>query len=365
MPKKLYKLSLLSILLLLMGSCSKQSNHNPVKIHPTTSELSVIFLLGDGMGMAQLTAAWHVNQYLNMETFPYSGLLLTHSADKFVTESASSNTAMTSGYKTNYGFLGLDKYANPQESIYEYLKKKNYKTGIITSSFLADATPAALFSHRENRYEFEAIAMDYYHKQADFAVGGGQDHFEKRTDGINLLDSIQKQGTQVFYSLSQMTQIEQTPALGMLYPGRPPYLSNGRSDYLYKATEKALQLLDKQSFFLLVEGAQIDVAGHDNSLSDQITETLEFDRTVGLALRYAETHENVLVIVVSDHECGGLTLLQGEGMDYEHNYARDEHSGAAVPIFAYGPGAENFSGLYDNSAVHEKLMRLLNQHFKN
>ena len=360
--KNLFTLFSFALILSILGSCSKNTNYNQVEVKPIKDDLSVIFLLGDGMGFAQLTAAWHQNQFLHMQNFPYTGFVLTHSTNKFVTESGAANTAMMGGYKTKYGFLGVDIYENPQESIYEYLKKKNYKTGIITTAHLTDASLAALYTHRTNRYEFEDIALDYYHQQADFAVAGGQDHFDKREDQQNLLSNMQNQGVEIFHSLEDIQNIGKTPALGMLYAGRPPYLLDGRSDYLYQASEKALQLFDNEAFFLFIEGAHIDLGGHSNSIEHQITEIIEFDNVVGMALDYAKRRDNVLVIVVSDHESGGLTLLQGEGMEYIPNYPRDEHSGVMVPIFSYGPGAERFTGIQNNSDVYHHLKDLVDYH---
>jgi len=267
---------------------------------------------------------------------------------------------MMGGYKTKHGFLGVDEFAEPQESLYEYLRKRNYHTGIITTSFLADATPAALYSHRTDRHEYEDIAWDFYQKAADFTVAGGQDHFDHRTDGKNLLDSLQNKGFHLFYNLNQLAQINALPALGMMDAGRPPYLSDGRPDFLYQATQKALDLFTSQPFFLFIEGAQIDLAGHDNDIENQVNETLELDRVAGFIYDYAQKHNNVLVLVIADHECGGLTLLSGEGNDYLANYADDNHSGTMIPIFSFGPGAAHFSGLQDNTEIYHHLKSLIN-----
>ncbi|NOR87376.1 MAG: hypothetical protein GQ527_07190 [Bacteroidales bacterium] len=352
------------LLMLLLASCNKNKSQEQVSITPIepTSQLSIILLLGDGLGIAQLTAAWHEQQYLNLQRFPYSGLVLTQPADQFVGESASSNTAMMCGIKTNYGFLGLDIYSNPQESLYEYLRKQNYQTGIITSSFITDATMAALYSHRENRYDYEDIALDFYHQYPDFTVAGGQKHFDAREDQINLLDSLQDKGVDLFYSMNELQNINHLPSMGMMHESRPPYLLDGREDFLYEGSSKALALFHDQPFFLFIEGAQIDLGGHDESIEHQLSETLEFDRVAGMALDYAENKDHILVLVVSDHESGALTLLQGDGFQYIPNYAIDEHSGDMVAVFAYGPGAENFTGIMDNTAIYFKLKELIDYH---
>ncbi len=367
MIKLLAKFFIYSAFLILISSCTKNNSLNQVDIKPVelNKELSIIILLGDGMGLSQITAAWHEQNFLHLQQYPYSGLVLTQSANRFVTESGAANTAMMSGSKTNYGYIGIDPFENPQESIYEYLRKQNYYTGIISTSFMTDATMAALFSHRTDRYEHEAIALDFYNTYPDFAVAGGQKHFDNREDQLNLLDSLSSKGVDVFYSLNEMGSINKLPALGMLYESVPPYLLDGREDFLMEASKKALQLFDEHPFFLFIEGAQIDFGGHDESIENQLSEMLEFDRVAGMALDYAKSKENVLVLVLSDHESGALTLLQGDGFEYIPNYAIDEHSGVMVPVFAYGTGAENFCGIMDNTEIYEIIKTIIDTHLNN
>jgi len=350
---KLFKLLIALSLGFITISCSKNNNSPVVEIEPVvpTTQVSVIVLLGDGMGIAQLTAAWHEHQSLNLEKFPHSGLVLTHSADLFVTESSAAMTAMMTGIKTNYGFLGVDTETQSLETLYDYFRKNEYKTAIITSSFLTDATPAALYSEGTNRYDYENIALDFYRNYPDFAVAGGRNHFDQREDQLNLLDSLHSKGIQTFYNTIDIQHIGQLPALGLLYPLRPPYLSEGRENFLELSADKAIHLFGKNPFFMLVEGALIDKAGHDLNIDNQIEETLEFDRIAGNMLDIAKTRNDILVVVLADHECGGLTLLQGENGAYIPNYAIDEHSGEMVACFAYGPGSELFSGIMDNTKI--------------
>lgn len=355
------KLFILSIIVL---SCSKNDSYNQVDIQPTDNNksLNVIVLLGDGLGLSQITAAWYKNDFLNLQHYPYSGLVFTQSTNRFVTESGAANTSMMTGSKTNYGFLGIDPYENTLETLYEYTKKQDYLTGIITTSYMADATLAALFSHRKDRHEHEAIILDYYHNYPDFAVAGGQKHFDQRSDQKNLLDSLSQKGVHIFYSLNQMTTINKLPALGMMHESLPPYISDGRDDFLYQSSQKALELFADKPFFLFIEGAHIDKAGHDTNIDIQLEETIEFDRVAGLALDYAKHHANTLIVVLSDHESGALTLLDGDGFNYIPNYAKDEHSGVMVPVFAYGPGAEEFTGMMDNTDIYFKIKELIDNH---
>lgn len=361
--KFIHKLSIFSLIILGLTSSCNKNNHTPSAIEPVipTQQISVIVLLGDGMGIPQITATWHEHDFLNLQRFPYTGLTLTHTVDKIVTESGAGATALFTGVKTKYGYQGMGPQGQNLESIYNYLKNENYYTGIISSSFLTDATLAALYRSGNDRYQYEDIAMDYYHNYADFTIAGGQDHFDNRSDQINLIDSLKSKGVNIFYGNDEISEAQHLPCLGFMDPLRPPYLLDGRAEFLKNGSLKALNLFQDKSFFLFIEGALIDIGGHDESIENQVSETLEFDEVAGLMLDYAEQNENVLVVVVSDHESGALTILQGDGMNYIPNYAIDEHSGGMVPVFAYGPGAESFTGLMDNSDIYYKIKDIIDQ----
>lgn len=357
------RLNIFSLVIIgLLFSCNKRSNSPvPIEAVTPTKQVSVIVLLGDGMGIPQITASWHEHDYLNLQRFPYTGLTMTHTVDKIVTESGAGSTAMFTGVKTKYGYQGMGPQGQDLESLFTYLKQENYKTGIISSSFLTDATLAALYRHGNDRYQFEDIALDYLDNYADFTIAGGQDHFDNRSDQINLIDSLKSKGLGVFYGNDAIAGAQSLPSIGFMDPLRPPYILDGRADFLKNGSLKALDLFKDDPFFLFIEGALVDLAGHDESIENQVSETLEFDEVAGLMLDYAEQNENVLVVVVSDHESGALTILQGDGMNYIPNYAIDEHSGGMVPVFAYGPGAENFTGMMDNSDIYYKIKNIIDQ----
>lgn len=335
-----------------------------VDIHPVDKpqELSIIILLGDGMGTAQLTAAWYEQQGLALDAFPYTALVRTHATDKFVTESGAANTAMMCGRKTKYGYIGIDPQQQPMLSLYEQLMQQGYQTGIITSSTLCDASPAVLYSHRNNRYAYEDITLDFYNQPPHIAYGGGRQYFTQRTDQLQLLDSLQKKGYHLYDECAQMAGDTALPMLCVPYDKYPPMLLDGRPKDMEIVCQKALECL-QAPFFLFVEGGLIDHGGHNTNIAQQISETLEFDRLCGYALNYAKAHENVLVLVVSDHECGGLSLLQdpSNAMGYIPHYAVDEHSGNMVPLFAAGSGAHLFTGLMDNTDIYLKIMSLLHK----
>ena len=136
-----------------------------------------------------------------------------------------------------------------------------------------------------------------------------------------------------------------------------------RGDMLVPATETAIGLLSqsKKGFFLMVEGSEIDFLAHENSTPGVVLETLDFDKAIGAALKFAASNGETLIIVTADHETGGMTI---NGGDYKTGmvtakYTSGEHTGIAVPIYAFGPGAEQFTGFMENTDIAKKMMKLL------
>lgn len=117
----------------------------------------------------------------------------------------------------------------------------------------------------------------------------------------------------------------------------------------------------EKGFFILVEGAQIDWGGDENDQSYLISEMLDFDRTVGKAINFAQFDGNTLVIITGDHETGGYSLLNGneDNNSVEGGFLTTQHTGSMVPVFAYGPGAKDFIGVYENSEIFYKMKNQL------
>jgi alkaline phosphatase len=138
---------------------------------------------------------------------------------------------------------------------------------------------------------------------------------------------------------------------------------DGRGDMLIKSGEKAIEILNKNQngFFLMIEGSQIDWGGHDNNIQYVVTELLDFDEVVGAALDFAESDGNTLVIITADHETGGLTILGEDIMNDASatNFSTTHHTSVMVPVYAYGPGAEKFGGIYENNTIFRKMMEAL------
>ena len=363
---KLRFIARLFLLMMIAFSCTKNSDNLPItKVEPETTgkQKNIILLIGDGMGLSQITAARTVNGgYLNMLSGKTVGIQSTHAADKYVTDSGASATAMSCGQKTNYYSLGVDVDGNTLENIIEIIQKHHLQTGLVTTSSITHATPAAFYAHQVDRFQYEAIALELVHAKIDFFAGGGKQRFNQRTDGINLLDSLTADGYKVCQDLSEV-DINKKNAI-LIADGHPVKYSEGRGDFLPNALAKALEQLGKseKGFFLMVEGAQIDWASEENNQDYLMEEMLDFDNAVGVALDFAKNDGNTLVIVTGDHETGGYSLLDGneQNQTVDGQFITFTHTGTMIPVFAFGTGEESFQGVYKNTAFFTKFLDFYN-----
>lgn len=330
---------------------------------PATAK-NVILLIGDGMGLTQITAAMYAQEKpLHMQRCSVTGLITTHAARDLITDSAAGATAFACGCKTRNGYIGLNAQQKPCETLLEKAKATGKATGIVVTSSLTHATPASFVAHVPDRSNVEAIAPFFVEKLVDLLVGGGQSHFDHRTtDTRNLLLEMQQKGYRFIQETSLPVLEADRPSVWFTAPEEPAAVTQGRI-YLPAATRQAPLFLQKRStqgFFLLVEGSQIDWAGHANDAGRMIAETLDFDEAVGAALDFAQADGQTLVVVTADHETGGLALAQSE--DAQHPdpiFINKAHTASFVPVFAFGPGAAAFHGLYDNTAIYTKIRAAL------
>lgn len=323
---------------------------------------NIILLIGDGMGISQITAGMTANKgKLNLEQMKYIGLSKTQSSSNYITDSGAGGTAIATGHKTYDAAIGVDKDSVPCMSILEYAEQNNKSTGLVVTSQVTHATPASFVAHVLNRYLMEDIALDLMKSGVDVFIGGGRKYFNQRTDKRDLIIEMEKQGYQLIDTISNLNIPNTSGKLaGLLYLDEPPRYTQGRGNMLPDAAEIALQILSQnpEGFFLMIEGSQIDWGGHDNDTQYIVDEMLDFDRAVGVALDFAKKNRQTLVIVTADHETGGMTLNAGnkELGEVEAMFTTSHHTGVMVPVFAYGAGASEFVGIYENTEIFYKMM---------
>lgn len=332
---------------------------------------NIIFMIGDGMGLGQITGGMYANgNKLNLERMPVIGLVKTQSYDNLITDSASGATAYSCGVKTYNGAIGVDKDTQSVETILEELHKNGYATGMVVTCGITHATPASFIAHQKSRNMHEEIAADFLQTPIDCWIGGDMKYFARRdSDDRNLVSELEQSGYLVkSYFDTELSDLNVTKAKRFVYftaDKDPLPAANGR-DYLLPATSLTLQFLDAKAsgqdhgFFLMIEGSQIDWGGHANNTDYIITEMLDFDRAIGRVLDFAEQDGETLLIITADHETGGFAIQEGSTMDkLVGGFTTVDHTASMVPLFAYGPGAATFAGIYENTAVYHKLRQLL------
>ena len=363
--KRFLKLTALGLISISLASfCTNLDKDQNKKEHPK----NIIFMIGDGMGVAHMYAAMTRNHgSLNLEKITHIGLQKTYSTDNYITDSAASGTALATGKKTGNGIIGIDTNGVVLKTILEIAEDNGLATGLISTSAITHATPASFIAHVENRNMYEEIASDFLKTDIDVFIGGGKDHFVNRKDSLNLVDELISKGYQVLYDMEHISQVSSGKLAGFTAEVHNPSCLEGRGNMLPLATKTALSILEKDSdgFFLMIEASQIDWGGHGNDTEYIITEMLDFDKAIGEVLDFAEKNGNTLVVITADHETGGMSLTGGDikSGNVQAHYGTKGHSSVPVLVYAFGPGAEEFSGIYENTEIFDKFLKLYG--FKN
>lgn len=360
-----------NILILLLASltlaCSASDLPEPESKKPN----KIIFLIGDGMGLSAVSTGFYFGDQPSVfRHFKEIGLQQTSSATHKVTDSAASGTALATGTLTYNGAIGVDTAKSVLTNITEIVASMGWSTGVIATSTISHGTPASFYAHVVSRGMEETIASQLLSSDIDFFAGGGLDKFTRRSDSIDLLPLAAEKGFIVdTCGLAAPGSLSADQKYGFLNaPGSMPPRTLGRGDYLPEVTALAISHLsqNQEGFFLMVEGSQIDWAGHANNAEYLIGEMLDFEKAIAAALDFAKKNGNTLVVVTADHETGGYTLgpdVTGSGYpDYsvvEPVFATGKHSATLIPVFAFGPGAEQFKGVYKNTEIFHKMVALV------
>jgi len=318
----------LAVGLLLLGAGAPVSAKGKTALYEGTPAKYVFLFIGDGLGFPQKTAAEQFQgKTLRMDEFPAQGVTTTYAADRFITGSAASATALSSGQKTNIGVIAMTPELKPVKTIAELAKEQGKKVGIVSSVSIDHATPAAFYAHVPKRSMYHEIDHALVESGFDFFGGGGLKDPEgkrvlkKNPDAKTLGDAVAKAKENGY------TVVTDKEAFMALKPGDGKVLAwnawlqdSGALPYAIDMTEKditlpeftakAIEMLDNdKGFFLMVEGGKIDWACHANDGTSAVTNTLAFDEAVGKAMEFAAKHpDETLIVVTGDHECGGLTI---------------------------------------------------------
>ena len=351
---------------------------------------NIILLIADGMSISQVSSYRLIkggpNERLAVDKFPISGIVLTHSEDAIVTDSASSATAYSTGFKTNNGALGLDKDLNVLENLTEKIHNYGYVSSLISTSEITHATPAAFASHVDLRWKTDEISKQMIDSDVMTILGGGRHFFlpedmgGKRDDGLNLYEQVESNQTLLTHKdqLNDESLASSKKVIGLFadehirdaekvenHSSEPS--TKDMLDFAIKRSESFMEGGCKGSF-IMVEGSQVDWAGHSNNIDYLVREMQDFEEAVQMAKSYAEQDKETLVIVTADHETGGLLIEPFKPTQYTAPEVKfsfntgigyGSHTGVPVPIYAYGPGSENFTGTLDNTDVYRAMLAAL------
>lgn len=345
-----------------------------VAAQPAGGEVrNVIYLIGDGMGLAQVSAfeiegGYAPTAFCRAQSV---ALVATRSANNRVTDSAAAGTALATGHKTDNSVLGLDPAGRRLESVMARAAARGMATGIAVTCFLQHATPAAFYAHVGDRNEYAAITRDLLASGIDVLIGGGRKWLAEACDtGESYLDAFGRCGYCVAGSLAAADTVHSGRLLVVAAEEHLPQ-APARGDFLPQAVAKSLEVLANDAaergtgFLLMVEGSQIDMACHDNDTERMLAEMRDFEGAVSAAMDFADRVPGTLVVVAADHETGGLSMPSGEtdftrsesGIDYR--YGTKSHSGIRVPAYFYGAGAGRFGGMMDNTELAQRIAAVL------
>lgn len=358
------------ILLLLIPFISCQTDEQRTEVPK-----NIVLLIADGMSYPQITATEYVHGQLNMTSMPHHGSNSTYSADSNVTDSASSATALAAGYKTDNRMLGILPDGTPVQSIAQYAQELGKSTALLASCRITHATPAAFAVHHHSRADEFIIAEQIAVSGIDLLMGAGWNYFlpenegGTRPDSRNLIHEMEDSGYIYIDDIGDLGRVVESDKAVVFLEAQDLERYPSRGDQMIQLTNIALERLsqDPSGFFLMIEGSQIDWAGHANNAEWMIQEMIDFDNVIGAVLEFAERDGNTLVIVTSDHETGGLTLLRSEDESVEpfrYEFSTGGHSGLNVPVYSYGPSSIEFSGHYDNTELARKMFKLWGKSFE-
>ena len=323
---------------------------------------NIIVMIGDGMGLEQVSCGWVLNGgHLNLDNFQYTGLSRTYATDRLITDSCAGGSALATGVKTRYYYMGVDPEGNPVQSALRRAQEKGMKTGVAVTCRINDATPLDFVGHSLDRDDEEVNAAQYVDSNVDFLTGGGIRFWQNRADGRDLVQEMVDKGYTFVDNREDLNKVHDGRVLGLFAPlEMEPALDRG--PVLEDCAMKAIELLDnKKGFFLMIEGSSIDDWCHRQKVGYMAEELFDFDRTIGKVLKWAEQDGQTLVIVTADHATGGLTLIDGslENRTVKVHFSTKGHNGILVPVFAYGPHAEAFTGVHENDEIGRIVRSLM------
>lgn len=362
----------------------------------------IFIFVADGAGITQLELTRLYSQHAHKEGLVITdrifgegsfGLITTHSADSLITDSAAAATALAIGCKAKNGAIGTCADGSARKTVFEIGKDKGMRLGLITNAEIYDATPAAFSTHPQSRRHYSSIIDQYLNLEPDLLMGGGRDYFlpqsqpgSRRNDRKDMITLFRERGYSYVTNKDELMAARGPKLLGLFGLGPMSFEGDRNSKIepsIYDMTQAALRILRanlERGFLILIENENIDSAGHRSELVSLVRDFKELDRAVGLGYEFYRQYPDVtLILVISDHETGGLTLTQSKkkslpsfkrdplseivgpqrAKNFEAQWSTSGHTNQPVFIGALGVGAERFRGYQDNTDVARHLFALI------
>lgn len=402
--KKYISLLLMTATLFSLSSCAPKAPESG-----TPDAKYIFFFIGDGMGAPHVAAA---EAYLSAKEgqfggvqvgfskFPVLGMISTYSAGNNITDSAAGGTALATGFKATNGQLGLTPDGTVANSIsYTLQNDFGYNVGIFSSVPVNHATPAAYYAHNKDRGDYYNITKQIPEAGYKFYGGSGILQFDGPEHDKDSEQMLEESGYSVAFGQKEFDEAVKNGAERIVMLANPVE-EHRTSAANYSAETDSLVLLsqmmedcisflgDEKPFFIMCEGGEIDWFAHGHKALPMIDAILKMDDAVSVAYEFYLAHpDETLIIITADHETGGLTMGNGgymyhiEELDKQNNTAEGvwnlsreqenklnekaglgwtsyDHTGAPVPVYAIGKGAEKFAGRYDNTDIVKKILNI-------
>ncbi len=349
---------------------------------------NVIVLVADGCSSEQYTLArWFRGAPLSVDSI-YVGAVKTWIADSVIADSAPAATAYATGYRSSDDLVGIGPHGKtlsvfprppaelvyrPLASVLEGARLSGRATGIVVTSSITHATPAAYFAHVPLRKLDDDIMEQAVHQNVDVAFGGGRQYLVpasaggKRADGENLLDVLKTRGYQIVASRDEMRRVVSGRVFGlfaMLHMAPEidrPHLAP-HEPTLEEMTCKAIELLaqDPDGFFLMVEASQVDWACHANDPAHLLSDLLMFDRAVAAALEFARKDGRTLVLALSDHNTGGMSIGNAQTSD---TYSQTSVDALLAPLRTMDRSSRALWAMVEPDKTPERVRHVVRQHW--
>ena len=394
-----------SLPLMAFGATRVNASEHQITKTGVQNPKNIVLISADGMGVCQWQAGMVAAKgKMNLSRMQSAGLLTTNPLDVFCGDAPSHSTALATGVNSHKGAVSVNMDNKPLKTITELVKEKGLAMGIVSANSLVEGSIVPFVGHAQNRMAVEALTAGYVDTDIDVLIGAGSDYFTKsiqggfgpgpgaggdqggqrpgggqggpgaggamqmgeRSDKRNLINELKAKGYQVCNSIDEIKQVKSGKLAGFTGAQSNPNIQEGRGDMFPASVETALNVLksDSKGFFLMVGDMYVDRASHNGRLELLCDETRDLDRAIGKALDFAERDGETLVLVVGSPEASGMSIVGGNMAEgtVEAKWSMPgmaNHSGTQVPMFAYGPGAEQFMGVMENTEIFTVVKQML------